>query len=145
MGLKRYSVTLERTCALGVITFKNPRLRDYTARIVNISATGIGIESDQGIEPGIIWFKESVYGKKYGVLIWCKLEGFLYRAGIQFIRLTQAEEECLQRQISKQPGQAPIDAERGMVKLMDSLKERLGWYFANLDADQPRERKRSER
>ena len=140
-GLKRYSVTLERNCSLGVVTFKNPRAKDYLARIVNISATGIGIASEEGIEPGIIWFKESLYGKKYGVLIWCKLEGLLYRGGIQFIHLTQAEDECFESQISKQPGQAPFDAEGDMVKLIASLQERFGREFNGLGASEPRERR----
>lgn len=144
-GLKRYSVTLERTCSLGVVTFQNPRARDYLARIVNISATGVGIASEQGIEPGIIWFKESLYGKKYGVLIWCRLEGLLYRGGIQFIHLTQAEDECFQSRISKQPGQAPFDGEGDMVQLIASLQERFGRQFNGLDASGLRERRISER
>ncbi len=140
-GLKRYSVPLERNCSLGVVTFQNPRARDYFARIVNISATGIGIASEQGIEPGLIWFKESLYGKKYGVLIWCRLEGLLYRGGIQFIHLTQAEDECFQSQLSKQPGQAPFDPEGDMGMLIASLKERFGREFHGLDASEPRERR----
>ena len=144
-GLKRYSVTLERNCSLGVVTFKNPRARDYLARIVNISATGVGIASEQGIEPGIIWFKESLYGKKYGVLIWCRLEGLLYRGGLQFIHLTPAEDECFQSRISTQPGQAPFDPEGDMVKLIASLKERFGRQFNGLDASGLRERRISGR
>jgi hypothetical protein len=60
---------VQRDCSLGVITFDNLEWTDHSARIVDLSATGLGIESDRPLKPGIIWFKDCVYGQKCGVLV----------------------------------------------------------------------------
>jgi len=70
--MKRRSISRERVCSIGVISFNNLDWSDHLVKIVDFSVTGIGIESDRLIEPGVIWFKENLYGQKYGSLVWCK-------------------------------------------------------------------------
>ena len=144
-GLRRYRVTLERTCSFGAIAFKNPQLTDHAARIVDISANGLGIEPEQFIEPGIIWFKESVFGKKHGILVWCKQDGLKFRAGIQFISLTQATEEYLQRQVIKSlPSHALHDPVGIIAKLITSLRSEPGQDHRGRDTIHSPERKSAE-
>ncbi len=122
--VKRHPVTRQRDCSLGVISFHNLEWTDYLAKIVDYSVIGIGIESDQPIQPGLIWFKECVYGQKCGVLVWCKRIGDRYRAGIQFGSLSRAEEEYLRQQVEQvQPHKPVHDPERIIAKLIDSMKK----------------------
>ena len=128
--LRRHSVAVQRDCSLGVITFDNLEWMDHRARIVDLSVTGLGIESDKPLEPGIIWFKDCVYGQKCGVLVWCKQSGFGYRAGIQFVTLNHAEEEYLRMQVERsQPCKPLQDPERIVATLVDYLrKDREGTH-----------------
>jgi len=122
--LRRNPLTVQRDCSLGVITFEHFARTDHRARVVDLSATGIGIESDRPIEPGIIWFKDSIYGQKCGVLVWCQNNGFRYRAGIQFVSLNQTEEECLRQQIEgSQECKPPLDPQRVVATLIDSIRK----------------------
>jgi len=122
--LRRHPVAVQRDCSLGVITFDNLEWTDHSARIVDLSATGLGIESDRPLEPGIIWFKDCVYGQKCGVLVWCKQSGVGYRAGIQFVNLNQAEEEYLRKQVERSQPCTPLqDPERIVATLIDYLRK----------------------
>jgi len=122
--LRRHAVAVHRDCSLGVITFDNLEWTDHCARIVDLSATGLGIESDRPLEPGIIWFKDYVYGQKCGVLVWCKQSGPKYRAGIQFVTLNQAEEDYLRKQVEcSQPFRPLQDPERIFAALVDYLRK----------------------
>jgi len=122
--LRRNPLTVQLDCSLGVITFENLERTDHRARVVDLSATGIGIESDRPIEPGIIWFKDSVYGQKCGILVWCQNSGFQYRAGIQFINLNQTEEECLRQQIEGSQRCKPLlNPQRVIATLIDSIRK----------------------
>jgi hypothetical protein len=122
--LRRHPLTVQRDCSLGVITFGNLERTDHHAKVVDLSATGIGIESERPIEPGIIWFKDGVYGQKCGVLVWCQNNGFRYRAGIQFISLNQTEEECLRQQIEgSQQSKSLLDPQRVVATLIDSIRK----------------------
>jgi len=98
-GIPRYCLTMQRDCSLGVIAFNRLEWTNHEARIVDMSVIGIGIETSRLIEPGLIWFKESVSGHRSGVLMWIKQEGPHYRAGIKFVSLSRDEEEYLQEQI----------------------------------------------
>ena len=97
-GVKRRPISLVRECSVGGISMHNLEWSDHLVKIVNYSVIGIGIESDRPIDPGVIWFKENLYGQKCGFLMWCKKGGTSYRAGIQFIFLTREEEEYIRRQ-----------------------------------------------
>ncbi|MGE5174211.1 MAG: hypothetical protein ACM3MD_10335 [Betaproteobacteria bacterium] len=122
--VKRHPVTGQRDCSLGVISFKNLEWTDHLAKIVDYSVIGIGIESDQPLQPGIIWFKECVYGQKYGVLVWCKQIGPRYRAGIQFGTLSRAEEDYLRQQVGQvQPHKPVQDPEQIIAKLIDGVRK----------------------
>ena len=92
----RHPIADGRICSLSVITFESLEWICYTTRMVDISITGIGVESESHIKPGIIWFRDCVYGLKFGKLVWCKQFETRYRAGIQLIRLSKQDEECLQ-------------------------------------------------
>ncbi len=96
---------------------------DHRARIVDLSATGLGVESEHPLNPGLVWFKNSVYGQKCGVLVWCKPSGTRYRAGIQFLTLNYAEEEYLRRQVEESRPCVPLhDPERVVATLMDYIR-----------------------
>jgi hypothetical protein len=122
--LRRHPLTVQRDCSLGVITFVNLKKTDHHVRVVDLSATGIGIESEHPIEPGIIWFKDSAYGQKCGVLVWCKDLEIGYRYGIQFVSLNQTEEECVRQQIegSQQCTSQP-DPQRVVAMLINSIRK----------------------
>jgi len=115
---------MERDCSLGVISFKDCTWSDHLVKIVDFSVIGIGIESDQPIEPGIIWFKENLYGHKCGSLVWRKKNGVRYRAGIQFISLTREQEKYLQLQIEQMRHFKRVqDPERIIAMLMAYIKK----------------------
>ncbi len=122
--LQRHPVTVHRDCALGVITFERLELKEHRARIVDQSATGLGIESDGPLDPGIIWFKDCVYGQKCGVLVWCRQMGVKYRAGIQFMTLNQSEETYLRKQVEQSRPCMPLqDPERVVASLIDYIRK----------------------
>ena len=122
--LRRHPLTIQRDCSLGVITFENLEKTDHRVMVVDLSATGIGIESEGQIKPGIIWFKDSVYGQKCGVLVWSQNNGLRYRAGIQFINLNQTEEECLRQQIEgAQQCTSLLDSQQVVATLIDSIRK----------------------
>jgi hypothetical protein len=122
--LRRRPLTVQRDCPLGVITFEDLKKTDHHVRVLDLSATGIGIESEQPIEPGIIWFKDSAYGQKCGVLVWCKNLEVGYRYGIQFVSLSQNEEECVRQQVegSQQCTSLP-DPQRVVAMLIGSIRK----------------------
>lgn len=115
---------MKRECALGVISFDNLEWANHHTRIVDLSATGLGIESDLPLKPGIILFKECVYGQKSGILVWCKQNGSLYRAGIQFMNLNQAEENYIRQQVEQSQPCMPLqDPERVVASLVDYIRK----------------------
>jgi hypothetical protein len=124
-GIQRYQVTSPRTYSLEVITFDQPARTEHAVRIVDISVIGVGIESNNRIEPGLICFKEQVGGQKFGVLVWSKLSGGGYRAGIQFVVLSSEEEAYLQEQAKQSPPCESLrDPDKIIVSLLESVKNR---------------------
>ncbi len=122
-GIQRYCVTSPRTYSLDVIAFDQPTLTEHVVRIVDISVIGVGVESSDRIEPGLICFKEQVGGQKYGVLIWSKPTGARYRAGIQFVVLSPEEEAYLQEQVKQShPFQSLRDPDKIIASLLQSFK-----------------------
>jgi hypothetical protein len=106
-----------------VIAFDQSTLIEHIVRIVDISVIGVGIESSEHIDPGLICFKEQVGGQKYGVLIWCKPGSGCYRAGIQFVVLSPEEEAHLQEQINQsRPYKSFHESDKGMASLLESIK-----------------------
>jgi hypothetical protein len=99
--IKRHSVTSDRYCSLRVVSRRNLVCSDQYVRIIDLSVIGMGVECEQPIEPGIIWFKEGVYGQKCGCLVWQRRKGSRYRLGIEFISLSRFEEEYLRQQLDQ--------------------------------------------
>lgn len=104
--------------SLDITSFHNLVRTDHHAILLDRSINGIGIESDHPINPGIVLFRESVYGQKCGVLIWCHQAGNGYLCGIQFLSLTLAEEEFFRYQIERaKPGDQIQDPDRIIAQL----------------------------
>lgn len=123
-GIQRYCVTSPRTYSLDVIAFDQPTLTEHVVRIVDISVIGVGIESGDRIEPGLICFKEQVSGQKYGVLVWSEPSGDRHRAGIQFVVLSPEEEAYLQEQLQQsRPYQSLRDPDNIIAPLLESFKK----------------------
>jgi len=100
-GVKWQPVSKELVSTLGIISFHNLVRTDHLTRIVDRSVLGIGIETEHPIPPGVVWFTESIFGQKCGVLMWCQHADNRYRCGIRFVSLTTAEEEYLLSQIER--------------------------------------------
>jgi hypothetical protein len=118
--VKWQPVTNELDCSLGIISFHNLVRADHITRIVDRSIVGIGVETDHPIQPGIVWFRESVYGQKCGVLMWCHQAGSRYRCGIRFISLTPVEEEYFRRQIQQAQTCAQIQDPDGIIERLNN-------------------------
>ena len=125
-GIQRYHFTSHRTYSLDVITFDQSTRTEHVVRIVDISVIGVGIESSDRIEPGLICFKEQVGGQKYGVLIWSKPSNDRYRAGIQFVVLPPEEEAYLQEQVKQShPYKSLQDPDKIIASLLQSVKNEM--------------------
>jgi hypothetical protein len=85
---QRQPITIKRDCAIRVFTFNNFDWTDLHASIVDISNGGVGLQLDTPAEPGLVWFKDRVFGKHSGVLLWSKQTGSQYRSGIRFMPLS---------------------------------------------------------
>jgi len=113
-----HPVSSDLNCSLEVISFNNLVRTDYLARIINRSIIGIGIETDHPIQPGVVCFKELIYGQSCGVLMWCNQIGSQYRCGIRFVSLTRVEEEYLRYQIEQvKPSKQVRDPDRIITRL----------------------------
>ncbi|MEK6743565.1 MAG: PilZ domain-containing protein [Nitrospirota bacterium] len=127
-GILRHPITSLRSCSLGVIISSHLEWQDHIARIVDLSITGVGIESSVMIPPGFVWFNESVGGNKYGVLTWCKPHGDQYRAGINFVTLARDEEQYIEEQVKQLKPHTPLRDPRQIISTMiESLKRSRGW------------------
>jgi len=122
-GIQRYHVTSPRTYSLDVIAFDLPTRTEHIVRIVDISVIGVGIESSDRIDPGLVCFKEQIGGQKYGVLIWSKRGDDRYRAGIQFVVLSPEEDAYLQEQVKQShPCKSLQDPDKIIASLLASFK-----------------------
>lgn len=122
-GIQRYSVASRRTSAVGVIAFDRLMRTEHVVRIVNLSVVGVGIESNEPIEPGLACFKEQVGGHKFGVVAWCRVYGDRYLAGIIFTTLPLEKERYLRNQVKQSRPHKPLrDPEQIIAALLDSVK-----------------------
>jgi hypothetical protein len=90
---QRQPTTTKRDCEVGIFTFKHLDWTNHHASIVDISNGGIGIELNTRTEPGIVWFKDRIFGQHSGVLLWSKQVGSQYRSGIRFMSLSHDIEQ----------------------------------------------------
>jgi len=96
----RYQVVQLREFPLCLIPFKSLVSTVMIAHVIDISAKGVGIESGQHLEPGFVWFRDRVGGFKGGLIVWSRLVGGKYRAGIRFVPLTREKELLVQDRIT---------------------------------------------
>jgi hypothetical protein len=124
--VQRYPVTTHRDCSLGIISFQQLAWDDHHAQLVDISVVGVGIESQQQISPGLVWFKKRIGGYKSGVLMWSRPFGASYRAGIKFVQLSRHEESYLQEQTRRAIPREPVhDPDRILSSILDAFKKEL--------------------
>lgn len=125
-GVQRYPVTSHRDCSMGLITFQQLEWNDHRAQLVDISVVGVGIESSQRIDPGLVWFKERIGGYKSGVLMWSRPCGDGFRAGIKFVHLSRSEESYLQEQALNAVPREPLrDPDQIISAIIESVKKEL--------------------
>ncbi len=118
----RYPLAVRRNCNLCLITFKDLSWTDHTAQLKDISRDGIGIESEQPIDRGFVWFRDRVAGFRGGVLMWSRADGRNFRAGIQFVPLSRSQEQYVQEEVSMVRGHAPLrNPEAIIATIMESL------------------------
>ena len=118
----RYPLAFQRGCSLCVITFKDLAWKDHSANLKDISKGGVGIESEDRIDRGFVWFSGRVGGHRGGVLLWSRQTGFTYRAGIQLVKLTRDQEQFVQEQVSLVKAHEPLRNPQAIIAtIMDSL------------------------
>lgn len=121
----RYPLAVQRECSLCLITFRDLAWMDHKAQLKDISRDGIGIESDQPIERGFVWFRNRVGGYRGGVLLWSRQAGKTFRAGIQFVPLSRSEEMYVQNEVAMVRGHEPLrNPEAIIATIMDSLAKK---------------------
>ena len=121
---QREPVIGNRNCSLGVISLKHFEWKAHDAKLVDLSAKGVGIESNAQLEPGFVWFKDRIGGHKGGVLVWSKLLGTKYRAGIKFLNLSRDEEEYVEERIDRFKPHVPLrEPEQIISTLIESEKK----------------------
>jgi hypothetical protein len=99
---QRQPIMTTRDLAMEVIKFRQLDRADHQGQIVDISMSGVGIESNTPMEPGYVWFKNRIWGQHSGVLLWSKQVGSLYRSGIRFVSPSHDEALFANKQ-SEQP------------------------------------------
>ena len=124
-GIQRYRFTSHRPYSLEVLAFNQSKRMEYVVQLRDISVVGVGIVSSEQIEPGLIYFKEPLGGKKFGVLAWSKPMDNLYRAGIQFVILPSEEEAYLQEQLQQPHCFTPLrDPDGFIAALLESISNK---------------------
>lgn len=86
---------IQRRCSLGLLSLTHLEMSDHVVRIVDISSHGVGIESDEQMEPGLVWFHTSVEDHRGGILLWSRKQDDRYRSGVRFLSLTAEDERFL--------------------------------------------------
>lgn len=122
--MQRHAISTQRVCCLGIISFRHLMWTDVRAQVVNLSVTGVGIESDMRLDPGFVWFKDRVGGHRGGVLMWSRQQDGRYRAGIRFVPLSRNEEQYVQEQVARSRPHMPVrDPEAIINTIIHSLKK----------------------
>ncbi len=120
----RQPITIHRDCVLGLISFKHLEWEDHLAHVVDISRSGVGIESHGRMEPGFVWFRDRLAGHRSGVLLWSRRQDGKYRGGIKFVFLSSEQENYLREQISDTPPHRPVRDPKAIVDtIIESLKK----------------------
>ena len=121
---ERQPVMENRDFVLDVVKFKQLDRSDHHGHIVDISRSGIGIESNTPMEPGLVWFRDRIWGQYSGVLLWSKQVGSQYRSGIRFASLPRNLEPDVTNQSAPSGFREPLkDLERLVAIQLDSIKK----------------------
>ncbi len=123
-GIQRYRFATPRTCSLSVISFNNLMRTDFIVRILDISIIGLGIASNEKIEPGLVWFKKRVGGHRCGVIEWVGESEGSYRAGIRFVTLPKGDESLFQEQLHSLPPHGPLhDPQKIIASIVEPYRK----------------------
>ncbi len=126
--IQRQPIVIARRCSMGVITFKNFEWANHMVHLVDLGKSGIGVESEQPIEPGFVWFKDRVAGHKGGVVVWSRQRGNKFRAGIKLLPLSPESEKYIQKECENPEFHKPLrEAEVIIATLMESLEATERW------------------
>jgi hypothetical protein len=104
---QRQPIMVKREFDLGVFASKQLDRTDHHASIVDISNSGIGIESNTPMKPGLVLFRDRIWGQQSGMLLWSRQVGTLYRSGIRFAPLPHDAEQNANNQLA-QSGREPL-------------------------------------
>jgi hypothetical protein len=119
----RQPITVKRDCDLRIFTFNNFDRMDQHASIVDISNGGVGIQLDTPAEPGIVWFRDRVFGQHSGILLWSKKVGTQYRSGIRFVPLSHKIEQFVNNNIMEPRQHEPLKDLQNIVAMqLESIK-----------------------
>jgi hypothetical protein len=91
----RLPPAMHRRCSLGLLSFTHLEISDHIVRILDISSCGLGVESDEQMEPGLVWFHNRVGVHRGGILVWNKKQADRYLASIRFLSLAPEDERLL--------------------------------------------------
>ena len=120
---QRQPIMVMRDCAMDVIKFKELDRTDHHGHIVDISKSGVGIESNTPMEPGFVLFRDRIWGQHSGVLLWSKQVGTLYRSGIRFAPLPHDAEPGAENQFARSGAREPLkDLARFVEMQLASIK-----------------------
>jgi glyoxylase-like metal-dependent hydrolase (beta-lactamase superfamily II) len=56
-------------CFLALLSLTHLERSDHVVRILEVSSRGVGIESDEQMEPGLVWFHNNVGDHRGGILL----------------------------------------------------------------------------
>jgi len=121
---QRQPIMVNRHCAMDVIKFKELDRTDHHGHIVDISKSGVGIESNTPMEPGLVLFKDRIWGQHSGVLLWSKQVGNQYRSGIRFVPLPHDAALDAGIQSAQSGPREPLkDLEKIVKMMLEYIKE----------------------
>jgi len=86
---------IQRRCSLRLLSSTRLEMSDHVVRIVDISSGGVGVESDEQMEPGLVRFPTGVGAHRSGILLWSRKQDGRYRAGIRFLSLAEKDERIM--------------------------------------------------
>jgi PilZ domain len=122
---QRQPIMVQRDCAMDVISFKQLDRTDHHGHIVNISKTGVCIESNIPMEPGLVWFRARIWGQHSGVMLWSKQVGTQYRSGIRFATLPSDADLGANDQLAQSGTHEPLkDLQKIVALQLESIKQR---------------------
>jgi hypothetical protein len=121
---QRQPITVKRDCAMDIIKFKELDRTDHHGHIVDISKSGVGIESNTPMEPGFVLFRDRIWGQHSGVLLWSKQVGTQYRSGIRFVPLPHDAALSADKHSAQSGPHEPLKDLEKIVKMMiEYIKE----------------------